>query len=257
MKNLLICAIGILAISSTAQPVQTPEPLWVVNGQIYNIYKSQLWHEMNGTIKKIQNDLIVVQTYTVEAVQQAVVTRVPSFGGGKLAPVGYHDETKMVDVGTKEVPGQEIVIRNWTVSEGPAIGQKTHFYAMQVGTTNLNGQQLELWDLGTKPTEDDLRKLQAEYNKRQEAAQKLIAEQRQAAKERATAVKRLADEKVLKSNREMAEKGDAYGLFRMGERYRDGDGVEKDLAKSRDYLQKAADAGSSIAKEELSKLPNQ
>ena len=40
----------------------------------------------------------------------------------------------------------------------------------------------------------------------------------------------------------------------MGERFRDGDGVEKDLVKARDYLQKAVDAGSITAKEELSKL---
>jgi hypothetical protein len=70
-------------------------------------------------------------------------------------------------------------------------------------------------------------------------------------------VKKSADAKVLKSNQELAEKGDAYGLLRMGERHRDGDGVEKDFAKARDYLQKAADAGSSTAKEELSKLPSQ
>ena len=42
--------------------------------------------------------------------------------------------------------------------------------------------------------------------------------------------------------------------MRMGERYRNGDGVEKDLSKAREYLQKAADAGSPTAKEELSKL---
>jgi len=49
-------------------------------------------------------------------------------------------------------------------------------------------------------------------------------------------------------------KGDMFGLLRMGERYRDGDGVEKDLGKAREYLQKAADAGSPTAKEELANL---
>jgi TPR repeat protein len=43
----------------------------------------------------------------------------------------------------------------------------------------------------------------------------------------------------------------------MGERYRDGDGVERDLAKARIYLRKAADAGSPAAAEELKKLPDQ
>jgi TPR repeat protein len=70
------------------------------------------------------------------------------------------------------------------------------------------------------------------------------------AENRAKQAKTLA----LKSNQDAAAKGDMFGLLRMGERYRDGDGVEKDLAKARDYLQKAADAGSPTAKDELSKL---
>lgn len=46
----------------------------------------------------------------------------------------------------------------------------------------------------------------------------------------------------------LGNKGNVSGLLRMGERYRDGDGVPKDLAKARDYLTKAA------AADELSKL---
>jgi len=63
-----------------------------------------------------------------------------------------------------------------------------------------------------------------------------------------------AKNRVLKANQDAADKGDEYGLLRMGERYRDGDGVEKDLAKAKEYLQKAADAGSPTAKDELSNL---
>lgn len=72
-----------------------------------------------------------------------------------------------------------------------------------------------------------------------------------AIKQRADAPKNAA----LKANQQAAERGDAYGLLRMGERYRDGDGVEKDLSKARDYLQKAATAGSDTAKDELAHLP--
>lgn len=77
-----------------------------------------------------------------------------------------------------------------------------------------------------------------------------IKQARLEAQEKAAAAKLLA----LKSNQELAAKGDTYGLLRMGERYRDGDGVEKDLAKAKIYLQKAVDAGSPTAAEELSKL---
>ena len=77
---------------------------------------------------------------------------------------------------------------------------------------------------------------------------KLIAIEKQ--KQRQEAAKVAA----LKSNQDQAAKGDLYGLLRMGERYRDGDGVEKDLAKAKDYLTKAAAAGSPTAADELSKL---
>jgi TPR repeat protein len=41
----------------------------------------------------------------------------------------------------------------------------------------------------------------------------------------------------------------------MGERYRDGEGVPKDLSKARDYLTKASAAGSPSADNELKNLP--
>jgi hypothetical protein len=78
-------------------------------------------------------------------------------------------------------------------------------------------------------------------------------------------LKRLAQQKsakasdnknrVLKYNQDLADKGDEYGLLRMGERYRDGDGVPKDLAKAKDYLTRAAAAGSPTAADELKALP--
>lgn len=41
----------------------------------------------------------------------------------------------------------------------------------------------------------------------------------------------------------------------MGERYRDGDGVEKDLTKAKDYFKRASDAGEPTAARELADLP--
>ena len=58
----------------------------------------------------------------------------------------------------------------------------------------------------------------------------------------------------MKSNQAAADKGDAYGLLRMGERYRDGDGVVRDLPTARAYLAKAAAAGSPSAQSALDKL---
>jgi hypothetical protein len=75
-----------------------------------------------------------------------------------------------------------------------------------------------------------------------------------AAKAKADATKKAAGEKALKYNQYLADKGDEYGLFRMGERYRDGDGVPKDLGKAGDYFTKALAAGSPSAADELSKM---
>ena len=61
--------------------------------------------------------------------------------------------------------------------------------------------------------------------------------------------------KVLAWQREQAEKGDAYGEYKMGVRYLNGDGVDKDLVKAREWLTKSADQGNKDAADELLKIP--
>jgi TPR repeat protein len=61
--------------------------------------------------------------------------------------------------------------------------------------------------------------------------------------------------RALGINEAAAAKGDLYGLLRMGERYRDGDGVAKDLAKARMYLLQAQYGGNLTASNELASLP--
>lgn len=62
---------------------------------------------------------------------------------------------------------------------------------------------------------------------------------------------------ALKMNQAAADRGDELGLLRMGERYRDGEGVARDLAKAKEYLTRAAKIGNSDAKLALAKLPVQ
>lgn len=94
-----------------------------------------------------------------------------------------------------------------------------------------------------------------EIRKRAADAAAQRSENAAAAKAKAAATKKAADEKALASNQAAADKGDAYGLLRMGERYRDGDGVAKDLPTARVYFTKAAAAGSPSAQSALDKLP--
>jgi hypothetical protein len=64
-----------------------------------------------------------------------------------------------------------------------------------------------------------------------------------------------SDAKVLAWHQELADKGDAYGEYKMGMRYLNGDGVDKDVAKARDMLGKAAAQGNQDAAGELPKVP--
>jgi hypothetical protein len=73
-------------------------------------------------------------------------------------------------------------------------------------------------------------------------------------KEKQEAAKQATTAKAVAYNQSQADKGDAFGLQRMGERNRDGDGVPKDLVKAKDYLTKAAAAGSVEATNELAQL---
>ncbi len=52
-----------------------------------------------------------------------------------------------------------------------------------------------------------------------------------------------------------ADTGDSSAQLRLGEIYRDGEGVPRDLAKARDYLAKAAAQGNQDAQKELGQLP--
>jgi hypothetical protein len=97
----------------------------------------------------------------------------------------------------------------------------------------------------SKETIDRLSDIQKKVNQDAAAALKSAAEEKRKA----------AAAAALKFNQEAAARGDAYGLLRMGERYRDGDGVEKDLAKAREYFGRAAKQGNSSAAAALAKLP--
>lgn len=152
--------------------------------------------------------------------------------------------------------GKSIVIQGYPNSEQIAVGQKLTFYAQKIGViqganqdgTPMTGEVRELWewyDLALAKREADLevRRITEIQNKQKEAVSRF---------ERARA--RIAQNNALKANMVAAEKGDAYGLLRMGERYRDGDGVEKNLDKARDYFIRAERAGSITAKEALERL---
>jgi len=83
--------------------------------------------------------------------------------------------------------------------------------------------------------------LQALSAKRTQTAQAQLKYSKLAKKK----ANKIANERALSANIESAERGEGYGLRRMAERYRKGDGVEKDLKKADNLLKKADEADQS------------
>jgi TPR repeat protein len=81
--------------------------------------------------------------------------------------------------------------------------------------------------------------LQALSQKRLQAAQAKLKYSK-LAKNKAI---KIGNERALNANIESAEKGETYGLKRMAERYRKGEGVEKDLKRAEYFSKKAEEAG--------------
>ena len=234
-----------------------PDSLRVVNGQLYDLndtdHRDASWKFLEGDVEKVFTNRIVISTFTWNTIYGASTRSIQTRNYlGHV--VGSRTVPTQVQVGTEKAPGKKFILRNYPENLSPTVGQTIQFTAMRVGTSDYNGDTLELWDYGTKPTQDELSRWRDEQAERQRAAETKLAQQREAAAEKAAAAKQATQVKVLKWHMEQAEKGDSFGLFRMGEHYRDGDGVPRDLDKAREYFTKAAAAGSPAAADALSKL---
>jgi hypothetical protein len=226
---------GVIAPNPVNQPVAPPstatkfvptDPVRVINGQPERADGND-WYWFEGTVIEVQPGGIRVS---------GLYTRV----GG--------DEYKMAE---SLYEPHEFFVRNfpYSVAENDRLLSTEHYAAKASDvysyTTVLGGSKtLHALDYGTiwtppPPTPEQIQAIQ-------EAAAK--------AAEKSKADRKAAQAKALKYNQDLADKGDAYGLMRLGERYRDGEGVPKDLAKARDYLSKAVTAGQPSAADELSRL---
>jgi predicted Fe-S protein YdhL (DUF1289 family) len=233
---------------------EAPYNLRDVNGQIYDITHSELW----GPVTEKERlgwagtdlDGNTVRNYI--SVHQIKGTTVLCDIFRSLSyPEKY---SGILQENSKEYV-RSIIILNYPKPESLVSGGGVDCVCMRTTNyVNSDGISFLTYDCGTKPTQDEIGKWRDEEAERQKAVKKELAEQRRVAAEKATAAKKAAQAKVVKWNQEQADKGDATGLLRMGELYRDGNGVPQDLNKAREYLTKAANAGSPGAADELSKL---
>ncbi len=239
--------------------------LRVVNGHVYDVATSKEW----GDISKHESLGSKVPEEGVERGYYYDVGAVASIKGTTvLYEILRAHWTMEIEQYTPtprksyEEHEKYVVILNCPNAEKLVTGERADFMCMRTtNAINKDGISFVTYDCGTPPTLDEANKFKVDTEEQQRAAQKELDEQRRVAAENAVAAqkaiqdkKKAAEAKIVKINQDAADKGDEYGLLRMGERYRDGDGVPKDLAKAKDYLAKAAAAGSPTATDELSKL---
>jgi hypothetical protein len=166
-----------------------------------------------------------------------------------------HDGILIVSGYSGRAPPNDTERRAVKNYSGEAIaGRDLNILVKRTGTYRYGTETLELYDCGTLLTPAEEREIAANARTAQETAQ--AAAQDRAADARATTAERarVNAERALKEDQADAAKGDADGLARMGVRYRDGYGVEKDLAKAEEYLTKAANAGSRHAVRVLAEM---
>ena len=206
----------------------------VVEGKVYDISRSVLWKQFDGECLTVISDGIILQEMKVHRVYETDPGNYNQSIGAYRAPPARHLVSE-----TRE-PGKRFFVRNYPSSLMPTTGKKIEGLAMQTGVFQHGSETLEQWDYGVDYTPQ---------------AHKLTPEEVAAAKKEAERKKAAGDAATLKFYQEKAEKGDAYGQYRIGMRYLKGDGVPKDLTKARDYLSKAVAQGNNEAAAELSKLP--
>jgi len=257
MKPKIILSVLLVGISVAAQ---TNVPQYVtnyvesadlreVNGRTYRIQSSPVekkayggrtirakqvedgsvlppWVQLHGKIIDVQTQGIVLQVFTEKNTYEttyhpARTSYSQSIGSFSSGASAARTSKKLVD--TELIPEKQLFITN--ALPDCAVGQNVKIIALKIGTTQARGEVLELWDRG------------------QQGRAAIISINPQYAQREAETKRDVNKIKALTFNQTQAEKGDAYGQFRMGERYRDGDGVKKDEATAREYFTKAASQG--------------
>jgi hypothetical protein len=232
----ILCVVGISGNSQVTYDF-TPRDQWRVIDGATNYAKGDDWVEFAGKVLEVQPNKGIRL--------EGNYNRIGS--GATMYYTGINYSAFNYDFFVANFP--------YDVAEGDIISVADRFTARKTSTytykTTAGGSRtIRQIDYGTPYAPPAL-------TPEQNAAAKAAREKANAdAKAKAAEQKQAAAARALKFNLDAAAKGDSFGLLRMGERYRDGDGVEKDLSKAQEYLQKSFDADTNnfIAKEELEKL---
>lgn len=139
-------------------------------------------------------------------------------------------------------------------------GRTIAVYGQRIGNYSYGHLPIELWE---HSEEDRGKAIVTEQQRRAAAAapppidadaKAFFERQKKAADEKR---KKESEANTLKWLQSQAASGDDIAQCRLGEKYLKGDGVEKDVAKAREYLAKSAAQGNKTAQELLASIPEQ
>ncbi len=248
----------------------------IVDGKIYNPQKSTLWINVPKDVTERCSKLKVISMGKISISCDVYRDRLDDGGTyGVYRVIGEeyvktiliynHPAHDLMTMGTIILPGRgetynhparDAVVYAPREEKSDTTPTTKPFLAMRVANWRTNNLAFETYDCGLPdtienrekagipaPTADDLADLSRKELATKAAAKKTIEDR-----------KKTKDDKILKWNIDEADKGNAYGLLRMGERYRDGEGVPKDLSKAREYFNKSSAAGSPTATDALLRL---
>lgn len=206
-----------LAAERNRATLVSPGDYRVVDGQLYNASASELWEFVPGK-------------YNMMKVEQV---------GG----LGVVCDVETRNLQTRDLMHLHyVIIKNHPLEKSLVSGvHLEQVRAMKTGRAQFGGDTVAVYDFGIVTNAPGVQITAAEITARNAAAAEKRVAQRAA---------------ELKFHQELAAKGDAYGQFRMGERYLKGLGVEEDLEKAREYFLKSAAQGNESAKLALERLPS-
>lgn len=231
--KIILLAVMFVVFSAAAQSNYR-----VVNGQIYNPSLSKLWKIQHGKIADVQENGIILQTFTTNNVYQNVFVKGIGMPGA-FGSTSDRNEKRLVS--STLIPAQRLFINNY--SNG-AIDQEISIRAINTGTIKIAGQVLEEWDAGKPyvpppPTPEQIKAAQ------EAAATRAAEEKKRALQGQINAVRWLQSQ---------ATNGDTYAQCSLGEHYLNGQGCETNRDLGIQWLQKAADGGSMEASNKLLQL---
>jgi len=224
----------------------------IVEGKIYNPQKSQLWIDITTNVTKKCSSLKVTSIGNISIICDAFKELLDD--GGTYGVYRVIGEEYVKTILIYNHPAHDAMTTGTVIYAGrfkKRVESPTTkpFLAMRVANWRTNDLVLEAYDCGLPDTVENRKNagipIPTAADLKELAGRELSTQ---------AAAKEAKEDRTLKWNQAQADKGDAFGLLRMGERYRDGDGVPKDLSRAREYFSKASAAGSPTAAESLSKL---